>query len=67
MSDKKVLAEYVSSSNSDVVYQIVEGKDGVAYCSCPGWKFNKKTCKHLKDYQNGANGADRIIELKGQI
>ena len=62
----KVLAEYVSSSNSDVTYQVSEDSKGVIWCNCPGWKFNKKTCKHLKDYLSGANDADKIIELKGQ-
>ena len=56
----KILAEYPSSSSSKV-YHITEGKDGVVYCDCPGWKFNGRTCKHLKDYNGGALDAEKII------
>jgi len=56
----KILAEYPSSSSSKI-YHITEGKDGVVYCDCPGWKFNGRTCKHLKDYNDGALDAEKII------
>jgi len=56
----KILAEYPSSSSSNI-YHIQEGKDGVIYCDCPGWKFNGRTCKHLKDYQGGAHDAEKIV------
>jgi hypothetical protein len=62
----KVLAEYVSSSNSDVIYHVSEDSKGIIWCDCPGWKFNKKSCKHLKDYLTGAHKAENVIELKGQ-
>jgi hypothetical protein len=44
-----VLATYPSGSNPAKEYNIIQGKDGVTYCDCMGWKMNKH-CKHLKDY-----------------
>lgn len=34
------------------VYTVKQGRDGVVYCSCPSWKFQRvtpalRTCKHL--------------------
>jgi hypothetical protein len=43
----------VPSSSSNKHYDIILGGDGVVYCTCPAWKFQKlppaqRTCKHLK-------------------
>lgn len=40
-------------SQSGNSYEIRLGKDDVAYCTCPAWKFSGKngkvrTCKHLQ-------------------
>lgn len=34
------------------VYTVKQGRDGVVYCSCPSWKFQRvtpalRTCKHI--------------------
>lgn len=53
-----VLATIPSSSNPEVTYQVIRGKDGNVYCTCPAWKFKKgvspkdRTCKHLRGLAN---------------
>ena len=32
-------------------WSVRKGADGVIYCNCPGWRFNRK-CKHLADYHS---------------
>ena len=42
------------SKTTDDIYEIRQGKDGVEYCTCLGWRFSKerpKTCRHLKEYK----------------
>lgn len=41
------------SSSSDAVYTVTQGDDGVVYCNCPAWKFQRlapaaRVCKHTK-------------------
>jgi len=43
----RILDTVQSSSNPGKTYDIIEGKDGVIYCTCTAWKM-RKTCKHLK-------------------
>lgn len=40
----QVLAEITSRSGKK--YEIIRGKDGVVYCTCPSWKMRKR-CKHV--------------------
>lgn len=50
----KVLDTVQSSTNPGKTYDIMEGKDGVIYCTCTAWKM-RKTCKHLKAWTDKNN------------
>ncbi len=45
----RILDTIPSSSNPGKTYDIIEGKDGVIYCTCTAWKM-RKNCKHLKEW-----------------
>lgn len=47
----KLLATVTSKTNPGRKYEIRMGKDGVMYCTCHAWKFNK-TCKHLTGFMS---------------
>jgi hypothetical protein len=54
-----VVGKFQSMTSPGKFYEIRRGKDGVVYCTCPAWKFQKKeygqprTCKHLKSLMLG--------------
>ena len=50
----RILDTVPSSSNPGKTYDIIEGKDGVIYCTCTAWKM-RKTCKHLKGWNQKNN------------
>jgi hypothetical protein len=42
----------ITSKTSGKTYTITRGNDGVTYCDCPSWKFQRvspadRTCKHI--------------------
>src|SRR5271168_483245 len=48
-----VLARYPSKSNPSKAHEVRRGADGVVYCGCPSWRFQKnspsnRTCKHVE-------------------
>lgn len=55
----KILSVYTSSSNPGKEYQIVQGRDGVVYCTCTSWKM-RKHCKHLDHYNSAAQAKIRV-------
>ena len=55
------LKTVVSSSNPGKFYAIMEGADGVIYCTCTGWKM-RKTCKHLDAYHRNTPTLKDIVD-----
>jgi len=58
-NDANVLTTNQSKTNPDKTYYIVRGKrDGVVYCTCPGWRMSSpdqvggKSCRHLKTWKS---------------
>jgi len=47
----RVIRVVESSSRPGVKYEIRLGKDDRLYCTCPGWKFGGRTCKHLRQFE----------------
>lgn len=49
-------------SKPGTTYDLLEGADGIIYCSCPAWRFSRekpKSCKHMVEWaetitRNGA-------------
>jgi hypothetical protein len=47
-----LLAQVPSESNPNRKYDVRVGADGVVYCTCPSWRFNRapkadRVCKHM--------------------
>ena len=60
-----------SKSNPEKSYEIRQGADGVVYCNCPAWKFQRlasgnRTCKHLKSFHAGQLARKETVESKAQ-
>ena len=53
-----VMAVVPSGSNPFKCYEVRCGHDGVVYCTCPAWRFQKqsagsrKPCKHIRAVAN---------------
>ena len=59
----RILDTVPSSSNPGKTYDIIEGKDGVIYCTCTAWKM-RKTCKHLKEWHQKNDSGMSVIKEK---
>lgn len=59
-----ILATYPSKSNPAKSYNVVEGDDGVVYCTCPAWRMqggdtnSRPPCKHIRDYHGPTPSGD---------
>ena len=50
---KTLLAKFPSASKPGTFHEVRVGADGVVYCGCPSWRFQKnhpscRCCKHTK-------------------
>lgn len=48
-----LITTVASSSNPNLRHEIRLGGDGVVYCTCPAWRFQRKSpaarqCKHMR-------------------
>lgn len=62
----QVLKTVTSSSNPGKHYDIIEGDDGIVYCTCTAWKMSKenpKNCKHLKALESQVPCADCLSSI----
>jgi hypothetical protein len=39
----------VQSHSSNRIYVVALSDDGSWGCSCPSWKFHRRTCKHIRE------------------
>ena len=71
MNSPSVLARVPSSSNPSKSYEIRRGGDGVVYCTCPSWRFQKnspsaRTCKHIEGWKrNTSVGGVSLMDVLG--
>ena len=43
----------VGSESGPGSYIVAQDKEGNWGCSCPAWKFRRKTCKHILEVMGG--------------
>lgn len=44
---KAVVAEY-KSSKGEVTYQVTKSENGDLECTCPGFRYRNRNCKHIR-------------------
>jgi hypothetical protein len=66
-----VLSRFASKSNPSKSHEVRRGADGVVYCTCPSWRFQKnspsnRTCKHIESWKaNTVVGGQTLSTLLG--
>lgn len=61
------LVAVASDSNPSKRYELRLGKDDVAYCTCPSWKFHGHCCKHMIRAAAGNFGTQPQIVNGGSL
>lgn len=66
-----VLARNESSSRPGSFHEVRRGADGVVYCTCPSWRFQKnspsnRTCKHIESWKRSTVvGGKSLMDVMG--
>jgi hypothetical protein len=71
IAPKTVLATFPSKSRPGHVYHVKLGADGVVYCDCPSWRFQKnhpscRCCKHTKALLARASHGGVALSAQGE-
>ena len=53
IQQKTVLATFASESKPGHSHEVRLGADGVVYCTCPSWRFQKLTPSGIRRNRNG--------------
>jgi hypothetical protein len=62
VKEAHVIRTWPSKSTPGKVYELIEGADGVVYCTCPAWKFGKRPCRHMKEWEEAvASGGAKFV------
>lgn len=69
---KTVLAKFPSASKPGLFHEVRIGADGVIYCTCPSWRFQKnhpacRCCKHTKAFMARATHGGAPLEVQGEV
>lgn len=69
---KTVLATFESASKPGLSHEVRIGADGVVYCTCPSWKFQKlspslRSCKHTKAVMARASHGGVTLRAQGVV
>lgn len=72
IASKTVLARFESKSKPGTYHEVKLGADGVVYCGCPSWRFQKshpscRSCKHTKAFVAQVTHAGVPLALQGAV
>lgn len=72
IAPKTVLATFPSESKPGHVHEVRLGADGVVYCTCPSWRFQKltpslRTCKHTKAFVARVTHGGVTLRAQGAV
>ena len=71
IAPKTVLARFASKSSPGSFHEVKLGADGVIYCGCPSWRFQKnhpscRCCKHTRAFMAQTSHGGVALSAQGQ-
>lgn len=71
LAPKTVVARFESASKPGSFHEVRFGADGVLYCTCPSWRFQKNTpscrcCKHTKAFLARTSHGGVALSAQGE-